>query len=116
MEEEDLISLEPLRRLAYEPFDLPTDERVSCWYVARVKAGVTAEKSREILDETTLLKEKVAFGLRMASGVDSNLLAPWEGEKQHLLEIGLLQESGSRVRLTRRGRMLADSVGEAFMG
>lgn len=85
-------------------------------YVKRVNAGVTPEKSREPLDEATLLREKVAFGLRMANGVASELLTPWAEEKQHLLEIGLLEETNSRVRLTRRGRMLADAVGESFMG
>ena len=84
-------------------------------YVRRVTAGLTPTFSTENLDRATLLKEKVAFGLRMAEGVEETLLAGWTAETTHLLEIGLVEREGSRIRLTRRGRMLADAVGESFM-
>ena len=70
----------------------------------------------EPLDAATLLKERVAFGLRMEIGVEATLLEGWPSETAHLLEIGLLEPQGDRIRLTRRGRMLADAVAEAFMG
>lgn len=85
-------------------------------YVRRLNAGISPSLSCESLDAHTLLKEKVAFGLRMAAGLEESLLSEWEGEKTHLLEIGLLEKQGTRLRLTRRGKMLADAVGEAFMG
>jgi len=85
-------------------------------YVRKVEAGNSPVFSRESLAAATLLKEKIAFGLRMDTGVEESLLSPWAGEKEHLVDIGLLEKSGSRLRLTRRGRMLADAVGEAFMG
>jgi oxygen-independent coproporphyrinogen-3 oxidase len=85
-------------------------------YVRRVNAGVRPLLSTENLDAQTLIKEKVAFGLRMSTGVEESLLSLWEEEKTHLLEIGLLEKQGSRLRLTRRGKMLADAVGESFMG
>jgi len=85
-------------------------------YVRRVAAGTSPLLSREPLDPATLLKEKVAFGLRMDTGVEEELLSLWSSEKDHLLDIGLLEKNGSRLRLTRRGKMLADAVGESFMG
>ena len=39
----------------------------------------------------------------------------WSAEVTHLVDIGLLESAGTHVRLTRRGKMLADSVGESFM-
>lgn len=85
-------------------------------YIRRLNAGVPPMHSKESVDATTLLKEKVAFGLRMARGVEEELLDKWHAEKIHLLEIGLLERHDSRLRLTLRGKMLADAVGEAFMG
>lgn len=85
-------------------------------YVRRLNAGMPPVHSRESLDASTLLKEKVAFGLRMATGVEEEHLDNWHAEKIHLLEIGLLERHDSRLRLTRRGKMLADAVGESFMG
>jgi oxygen-independent coproporphyrinogen-3 oxidase len=87
----------------------------SAEYIRRIEAGVSALDSCESLDPATLLKERVAFGLRMSAGVDEALLANWRSEMEHLLEIGLIEHVGSRLRLTRRGRMLADAVGESFM-
>ncbi|NBV87079.1 MAG: coproporphyrinogen III oxidase family protein, partial [Verrucomicrobia bacterium] len=84
-------------------------------YVRRVKAGESPVLTRESLSPETLLKERVAFGLRLDTGVCASLLAPWAEETTHLEEIGLLERAGERFRLTRRGRMLADAVGERFM-
>jgi oxygen-independent coproporphyrinogen-3 oxidase len=44
--------------------------------------------------------------------------APWaevDSRLDRLAEEGLLVRSGSRVRLTRRGRLLADAVGSELM-
>ncbi len=84
-------------------------------YTRRIQAGESAAATREALDEATLRKERIAFGLRREVGLERSTLAPWSGEVAHLEQIGLLEPVGDRVRLTRRGKMLADSVGEAFM-
>jgi oxygen-independent coproporphyrinogen-3 oxidase len=84
-------------------------------YIRRINAGESAAATREGLDATTLRKERIAFGLRRDAGLERTTLAEWSAEVAHLEEIGLLESTGQRVRLTRRGRLLADSVGEVFM-
>ncbi|MEI6871091.1 MAG: radical SAM family heme chaperone HemW [Verrucomicrobiota bacterium] len=84
-------------------------------YVKRVRSEQSAVLTRESLSPETLLKESVAFGLRLDTGVSASLLAPWLEETTHLEEIGLLERAQERFKLTRRGRMLADAVGERFM-
>ena len=84
-------------------------------YIRRVQSGESAAVTRESLDEATLRKERIAFGLRRQTGLERALLAAWSGEVAHLEQIGLLESADERVRLTRRGKLLADSVGEAFM-
>jgi oxygen-independent coproporphyrinogen-3 oxidase len=84
-------------------------------YVKRVQSGQSPVLTQESLSPETLLKESVAFGLRLDHGVSASLLAPWLEETAHLEEIGLLERAQDRFKLTRRGRMLADAVGERFM-
>jgi oxygen-independent coproporphyrinogen-3 oxidase len=84
-------------------------------YIRRVSAGEGAGATHETLDQATLHKERIAFGLRRAAGVERAALSRWSEELVHLEEIGLLESWGERVRLTRRGKLLADSVGESFM-
>ena len=85
-------------------------------YIDRVQKGQSPANSEEMLSETTLLKERVAFGLRMDIGIEAGMLNSWPSEVTHLKHIGLLEQSADRIRLTRRGRMLADAVAESFMG
>jgi oxygen-independent coproporphyrinogen-3 oxidase len=80
-----------------------------------VGSGQSAAATREFLDEATLRKERIAFGLRRATGLALADLVEWGSEVAHLEHIGLLESAGDRVKLTRRGRLLADSVGESFM-
>jgi oxygen-independent coproporphyrinogen-3 oxidase len=84
-------------------------------YVRRLHADLSPTASVETLPESTRARERILFGLRMRSGVESLQLDPWAGEVQHLLKIGLLEDAGTRIRLTRRGRLLADLVGESFV-
>jgi oxygen-independent coproporphyrinogen-3 oxidase len=84
-------------------------------YTRRLLAGEDPVISREPLQADTRLREKIAFGLRMQEGLEASLLAAWEKETAHFEEIGLMERAGSRLRLTRRGRMLADAVAEAFV-
>ena len=84
-------------------------------YTQRILAGGDAVFSREPLDDTIRLKERIAFGLRMDEGLEIELLRPWSDATAEFERIGLLEQVGSKLRLTRRGRMLADSVAEAFV-
>ena len=82
-------------------------------------AGVTIQIPHELLAEDALI-----FGLRMNAGV--NVVAwrrrapsaPWEkiaAQWRALEEQGLLECAGEVVRLTDRGRLLADAVGVRIM-
>ena len=42
-------------------------------------------------------------------------LGPWSDSVREFEDLGLLSERDGRVALTRRGKMLADSVAEAFV-
>lgn len=84
-------------------------------YIRRLGSGQGAAATREVLAESTLRKERIAFGLRRETGLALAELTDWSAEVAHLEQIGLLESTGDRVRLTRRGRLLADSVGESFM-
>jgi coproporphyrinogen III oxidase-like Fe-S oxidoreductase len=60
--------------------------------------------------------EIAAFGLRTARGLPSASIAHWRSELEPHFEHGLIVEEKDRVRLTPRGKLLADSVAEVFVG
>jgi oxygen-independent coproporphyrinogen-3 oxidase len=78
------------------------------------------------LTSALLAEDAVVFGLRLNAGVDLAALrarfpgvANW-GELDAMLarlaEEAMLDRAGETVRLTRKGRLLADSVGGELMG
>jgi oxygen-independent coproporphyrinogen-3 oxidase len=84
-------------------------------YSLRLQAGISPIHSEEELSADTRLRERIAFGLRMAAGLEADLLTPWADETAHLMDIGLLETTDRRFRLTRRGKMLADLVASSFV-
>lgn len=79
-------------------------------YVQAMQAGVRPLHNEEILPPTTREAEKIAFGLRMNAGIDPSRLAGRRDLVTGLREEGLLEDHGPRVRLTPRGRLLADEI------
>ncbi len=79
-------------------------------YVRAVQAGVRPLREEEILPAATREAEKIAFGLRMNAGIDPARLAGRHELVTGLREEGLLEDHGPRVRLTERGRLLADEI------
>ncbi len=84
-----------------------------------------ATEDRSELSPALLAEDTLIFGLRMNDGVEPAalrplaLLADWplvDALFDALLADGLLERSGPAVRLTRRGRMVADSVGAELTG
>ena len=69
----------------------------------------------ETIAEKTRAGETLAFGLRTDLGIPLPAAEPWPAELGELHALGLLESSGGRLRLTRRGKLLADSVAEAFL-
>jgi len=82
-------------------------------YIARIAEGREASDFAEPVDEQTRRVEVTAFSLRTNLGVEASSLP--NDAAQNLLAEGLLEQSGSRLRLTRRGRLLADAVAEAVL-
>jgi len=87
-------------------------------------AGRRATEDRMTLTPALLAEDALIFGLRMNEGVD---LAPWrvrapeapwahvEAMLARLAENDLVLLDGTRVRLSARGRLVADAVGSEVM-
>jgi oxygen-independent coproporphyrinogen-3 oxidase len=96
---------------------------LTAWQAA-VARGERMTEDRTALSDALLAEDALIFGLRMNAGVDLQSwraranAAPWDEIDARLAELeveGLLERAGSRVQLTRRGRLLADSVGVEIM-
>jgi oxygen-independent coproporphyrinogen-3 oxidase len=93
-------------------------------WLAGVARGERLTEDRVALTPTLLAEDSLIFGVRMNAGVDLAALkkrfsdAPWgkvREEAVRLVEAGLAEQRGDSLRLTPRGRLLADSVGTTFM-
>ena len=84
-------------------------------YVQAVQAGVRPLRNEEILPAATREAERIAFGLRMNAGIDPARLAERHELITGLRVEGLLEDHGPRVRLTPRGRLLADEIAAELM-
>jgi oxygen-independent coproporphyrinogen-3 oxidase len=87
----------------------------SAEYMRRVFAAEPTMSFEEQLAPPTREGEIIAFALRTARGVAVDQLARWPAEVQEFRELGFLQDAGERVVLTRRGKLMADTVAEAFV-
>jgi oxygen-independent coproporphyrinogen-3 oxidase len=84
-------------------------------YTERVLTGASAVSFEENLREDQRRGEILAFALRTARGVARADVAPWSDAVREFEEHGLLQEDAGRLGLTRRGRLMADTVAAAFV-
>lgn len=84
-------------------------------YTDRVLAGVPPVTFEEVVNSTTRTGEMIAFSLRTNLGVPDAMLSPWRNEVNEFHDLGFLQNDGSRVILTRKGKLMADSVAEIFV-
>ena len=84
-------------------------------YQAMLAAGESPAAARETLDEDARHIESVMLAVRLSEGIAADAFA--EDRVHRLLEDGLLENAdGARLRLTRRGRMLADAVIRVLLG
>jgi len=84
-------------------------------YVEQIQSKIEPIAFEEALSSEMRLAEEIAFGLRTSTGVSESKIASWPEEVASLLSEGYLEEAGNRVRLTPKGRMVADSVAELFV-
>ncbi len=84
-------------------------------YADRLLDGRSAVANREELSAAMKRAETIALSLRTPEGVPAEWLEPWPDECGEFFNLGLLQKSKGRFILTTRGKLLADSVAEAFV-
>jgi oxygen-independent coproporphyrinogen III oxidase len=93
-------------------------------WLAHVERGERVTEDRVVLTPSLLAEDALIFGLRMNAGVDLAAWrvrapdAPWavvEDTLATLIAGELLVRTGDVVRLTDRGRLLADSIGGEIM-
>jgi putative oxygen-independent coproporphyrinogen III oxidase len=84
-------------------------------YTARIFQDQSTIVSTENLTSTMKRSEKIALSLRTREGVSGHLLDNWPNETGEFIARGLLRRSNGNFVLTRAGRLLADSVAEAFL-
>jgi len=93
-------------------------------YAQRLAAGLSPASAREVLDGGQRHAERVLLGVRLAGGLDVGMLDPTARTAVAGLVAGGLAEPAAalgaggrprRVVLTRRGRLLADTVVRALL-
>ncbi|MFL6568689.1 MAG: radical SAM family heme chaperone HemW [Chthoniobacterales bacterium] len=84
-------------------------------YADRVLGGASAVASTEPLTAEMKRAEQIALLLRTREGVPRDWLEPWLNERNEFIELGLMREEGERFLLTRKGKLLADSVAAEFV-
>ena len=85
-------------------------------YNDRIHLGVTAADFEEAVPPAMRRAETIAFGLRTNRGVTAAMLSDWPERVAEFQELGLMEaRPGERMLLTRKGRLLADAVAEAFV-
>jgi oxygen-independent coproporphyrinogen III oxidase len=84
-------------------------------YAEAVLSGKSTISSVEQLTAEMKRAERIALGLRTIDGAPSKLLEPFLNETREFVRLGLIQEAGGSFLLTRAGKVLADSVAEAFV-
>jgi oxygen-independent coproporphyrinogen III oxidase len=96
---------------------------VTTW-LRRVLAGESVVAQSEVLDDEDRARELIMLGLRRTAGIDVAKFRQRTGFELHALcgaaleqfvGDGLLEEIDGRLRLTREGRFLADTVTAAFL-
>lgn len=84
-------------------------------YADRILAGESAVTSTEMLTPEMKRAERIALALRTRDGISSRELESWPDESREFIDLGLLREVNGNFILTPRGKLLADSVAEAFV-
>jgi oxygen-independent coproporphyrinogen III oxidase len=84
-------------------------------YADRVLAGISPIASVEPLTAETKRAEQIALLLRTREGVPAEWLGQLPNEWNEFISLGLLRRENDSFVLTEKGRLLADSVAEAFV-
>jgi putative oxygen-independent coproporphyrinogen III oxidase len=83
-------------------------------YLDRLEEGKSPVEGSESIGEETRNLERIMLGLRTRDGIDSHLVGS-ENTISKLVSENLIQQTGERLTLTRRGKVVADSVCEELV-
>jgi oxygen-independent coproporphyrinogen-3 oxidase len=101
-----------------------TNHRSVRSWLKLVLAGESAIAEIDTLSQEEKAREAIVIGLRACDGIDKDEFRDRTGYEldalarptiEHYVELGLLEEVDSRLRLTREGRFLADTVFVDFL-
>jgi oxygen-independent coproporphyrinogen-3 oxidase len=111
---EDYLGIGPS---AFSTIGLERYQNVSDYrrYSDLVLASGSPISSTEALTAKIKRGERIALSLRTVRGIPSVELNQWPNERREFEELGLLREVEGNCVLTQRGKLLADSVAEAFI-
>ena len=84
-------------------------------YTERTLANENTVHFTEELTPTTRAGEIAAFATRTRDGIATDALGRWGEEMREFRELGFVEDRDGRTVLTRRGKLMADSVAEAFV-
>ena len=84
-------------------------------YIEQIRSAVEPINFKEHLTDRMRKAETIAFGLRTSMGVCESEFAHWTNELDALRHEGYLEQEEARIRLTPKGRLLADSIAELFI-
>lgn len=96
-----------------------TNHRSTTQYIRLIQSGKSPVHERDELDLEQWIRERLVFGLRQMAGVDMvELSNSWPGTLDELFdpylaryqEHGWLEVSDGRLRLTRKGLVISDSL------
>ena len=114
-------------------FKRSVNHRSTTTYIRRQLAGENVVAEQDHLSREQMLREKFVFGLRKMEGVDLRELSAFYGNSARdnlgasvrslfepylteYLDHALLELQGTRVRLTRKGLMVSDSLWPNLLG
>jgi len=84
-------------------------------YIEQLRSSIEPINFKEHVSDRVRKAEGIAFGLRTAIGVSASAMTRWTSELDALRQEGYIQEENARIRLTAKGRMVADSIAELFV-
>ncbi len=101
-----------------------TNHRSTLTYIRRVLAGQSPVAESETLSAEDRAREQLVFGLRMLEGIARDHFAARTGFSveqlvaeplQRFVELDLLEDSGSHIRLTHDGLLVSDAIWPEFL-
>lgn len=111
---EDYLGIGPS---AFSTVQLQRRQNISNYveYADRLFSNRSPVESIEELSTNIKRAEQIALGLRTRQGVPVDWLQPFATDTDEFVRLGLLQRRNGNFVLTRTGKLLADSVAEAFV-